>query len=380
MLIGRTLRFMLPRVCCHAFLMMLVIAANFGQAAAEDNRPFFWWNDPVGPDDTVQMAGANLAGLTSVTVAVLDGQGDPSSPSAAEVVSVTPTMVKFILPKSLPQGLYRATLAYPDGNRDILLNRPTVYWSQGDRGGTASPGGWVTVVGRNIVRSPNARLQLTSPGAASLSIAPSQGDLWTVRFELPSDLQAGTYTAKIANGEGGTSGQSDAGTIEVAAVRGYGPTVISLKPNGADDSASLSEALGRLGTQGGGTVRLEAGLYRMTGPLLIPPGVALEGVSRDEVVLNWLDDGPAINTLISGKSDFSISNLTIYSNKLVNVITGGLPEAADEQDGRNITLSRLTIRTSYLLGHLSPEDGAARMRMPDASKNSTYGIVRRRMI
>ncbi len=31
-----------------------------------------------------------------------------------------------------------------------LFNRPQVWWAQGDRGTTASPGGWIRVFGRNL--------------------------------------------------------------------------------------------------------------------------------------------------------------------------------------------------------------------------------------
>lgn len=375
MVIGRKLRLMFPKVWLHAFLMMFVIAANPGQASADDARLFFWWNDPVGPDDTVQVAGANLAGLTAVTVAVLDGQGVPSAPLAAEVVSVAPSMVKFILPKDLSQGVYRATLAYPDGRRDILLNRPTVYWSQGDQGSTASPGGWVTVVGRNIARSPEARLRLTPPGGEALSITPSQGDLWTARFDLPSDLKAGTYSAEITNGEGGDFGRAAVGAVNVAAPPTIGATVIGLQPSGADDTVSISDALGRLADQGGGTLRLDAGLYRMRGPLTIPPHVAIEGASRDEVVLNWLDDGPIADALISGKTHFKISNLTIQSNKLVTVIRGGFRDTPDGEDGGEITLADLTIRASSLLGHLSPDDAVVKSIIADPSVPEVYAVA-----
>ena len=355
--------------------LFLLLALGAADVARADERPMFWWNDPVGADDTVQVAGANLAGLASVSVEVLDDKGDGAGPQAAEVIAVAPFMVKFLLPASLPHGLYRATLNYPETAIQILLNRPTVYWAQGDLGSVATPGGVLTVIGRDIARSPNARLELTSATGTVVSIAVARGDLWTARFTLPADLSPGRYLARIFNGEGGAAGLGEIGPVTVDAAAIAAAPATTLRPTGGDDTASIATALAALGQSGGGVLQLAAGRYRMSGPLVIPRHVTLAGVSRDEVVLNWLDNGPAMEALISGHSDFTVRDLTIYSNKLVNVVRAGFRESLEEADGHDITLSGLTIRASYLIGHLTPEDAAVRMHAPDTVGTSTFGIA-----
>jgi hypothetical protein len=46
----------------------------------------------------------------------------------------------------------------------------------------------------------------------------------------------------------------------------------------ADDTAAIQKALDQAGAQGGGVVELPAGIYRLQGNLVVPPGVTLQGI------------------------------------------------------------------------------------------------------
>jgi len=105
-------------------------------AEATSQSAMFCFNDPVGPDETVLVTGAELDKITSVTVARI-GDG-PSRESGQEtsvpILQANPLSLKFTIPEQFTPGIYRFSLPHPQGTLSGRINLPTIYWTQGNLG------------------------------------------------------------------------------------------------------------------------------------------------------------------------------------------------------------------------------------------------------
>src|SRR4030081_2570237 len=128
---------------CVVILAMFQFVA-IGSASAQPT--IFWFNDPVGPDETVLVSGADLNEVTSATVARIPDQGstpEAEKEASVELLQVNPLSLKFVIPKEFAPGTYRFNLIHAQGSLAGRINLPTIYWTQGDLGDSVSPGGWI---------------------------------------------------------------------------------------------------------------------------------------------------------------------------------------------------------------------------------------------
>lgn len=343
-------------------------------AGAAAQPTIFWFNDPVGPDDTVLVTGADLGGVTSATVRRVEDAGTNSTPApetAAVLLQVNPQSLKFIIPKEFAPGIYRFTLTNGQGTLSGRLNLPSIYWTQGDLGEAVSPSGTIQVFGRNIVRQDGrARLVLVAdddraPKNASLV----KGDLWRGIFRLSDQIKPGRYRLRLSNGDGGDDEWVDAGSMVVRQpapepaqsfdIRAYGAV-----GNGVTDSTrAIKAAIEAASNSGGGTVFLPRGRYLVSEQLVLPPHVSLRGERTDLVNLVWPDlANPPIN-LIEGRSHFSIEDLTIYASNHLNVISGGyFGRDVEIPDAGDIAIRRVRIRALAFRDMMDQEAVIQRMR------------------
>lgn len=346
-----------------------------GCAAAQPTM--FWFNDPVGPDETVVVTGADLDLISSATIARVPDAGTAGQQTAQtpiDLIQVNPLSLKFIVPSEFSPGIYRFTLGYEGGSISAEINVPSIYWVQGDLGEAASPAGWIQVFGRNIVRRPAiAQLLLVRDGAPPVKVAPAAGNAWRGIFRLPDELAPGKYRLTISNGDGGDAERIDAGDMLVRAPEPQPPQSFDVRAYGAigDGQADSTRAIyaameaARLG--GGGVVYFPRGRYFVSGALVIPSNVRLRGERTDLVNLVWPDFASPPDALISGVAHFSIEDLTIYASNHHHVISGGFAGrdsvAADASD---IAIRRVRIRASAFRGQMDPQ--AAFLRMEEYRK------------
>lgn len=352
-------------------IVALALSALFVASAAAQPS-IFWFNDPVAPDETVIVTGAELDTVTAISVGrVADGSAptEPAVPRSVELLQQNAQSVKFVVPKELAKGIYRFTLEYPKGKMSARLNLPTVYWAQTARGDIVSPGGVVQLFGRNIVRrSETAKLALVPETGGQPAMVPaSSGGLWRGSFAVPEALPLGDYRLRLSNGDGGDDELVDAGRIHVVAaavetrpsfnVRDYG----AIGDGVVNSAFAIKAAVDAAQQAGGGTVYLPRGRYLMTGMLILPPGVSLKGERTDIVNLVWQDAENPPESLIAGTTNFAIEDLTIYASRHGPIVTGGflkdqpLPQASD------IAIRRVRIRASAFRGHLTPLQTYQRM-------------------
>lgn len=353
-----------------ASIALALIVFSIASAVAQPSM--FWFNDPVGPDETVIVTGAELDTVTAISVSrVADGSAptEPAVPRSVELLQQNAQSVKFVVPKELAKGIYRFTLEYPKGKMSARLNLPTVYWAQTAGGDSVSPGGVVQLFGRNIVRrSETAKLALVpKTGGQPVMVPASSGGLWRGSFAVPEALPLGDYRLRLSNGDGGDDDFVDAGPIHVVAASAEKRPTFNVRDYGAigdgvvNSAFAIKAAVDAAQQAGGGIVYLPRGRYLMTGTLILPPGVSLKGERTDIVNLVWQDAENPPEALIAGTTNFSIEDLTIYASRHGPIVTGGflkdlpLPQASD------IAIRRVRIRASAFRGHLTPLQTYQRM-------------------
>jgi hypothetical protein len=116
------------------FLLTLANCIWIQHAAAAP--AIFWFNDPVDPNDTVLVAGAELGDVSTVTIGRVPDrdQGDGKATTRnVTVLQASPQSLKFVVPPELEPGIYHFTLASPHGHVSGRINLPTVYWARSAR-------------------------------------------------------------------------------------------------------------------------------------------------------------------------------------------------------------------------------------------------------
>lgn len=343
-------------------------------ANAAAQPTIFWINDPVGPDETVLVTGADLNEVTSATVARDRDKGSSSKPeqeTSVEILQASPLSLKFVIPKEFAPGIYRFTLTHAQGSLTGRVNLPTIYWTQGDLGDAASPGGSIQVFGRNIARQPNlAQLELLPDnGNAPTMAVLTRGDLWRGGFRLPDLVPSGRYRLRLSNGDGGDDQWVDAGSITVRVrdalptrsfdVRAYG----AVGDGKADNTRAIRAAIDAASQGGGGTVYFPRGRYLVSDRLVIPPHVSIRGERIDLVNLVWPDLASPPPALLQGTSHFSIEDVTIYASNHLHVISGGFAfRDTPATNAGDIAIRRVRIRASAFRGLLDIETAIQRMR------------------
>ncbi|PJG55627.1 hypothetical protein CVM73_08710 [Bradyrhizobium forestalis] len=344
----------------------------------------FWASDPVGPDETVLVVGDGLAKVETVEVTRVADQAERAAPPAQGVkvipVQVSNESLKFTIPKDMAQGVYRISLG-SDAAPALDLNAPTIYWPQGDLGGSSSPGGWLRVFGRNIASGQGAvgRLKPAGGAGAEISLQPSVASTWDSTFSLPADLDVGEYSVRLWNGHGDSNDWRDVGIWRVKGRAVWPDLTLDAKAFGAvadgvrDDTPALKSALLSLAQKGGGTLFLPRGYYRLSDGLTLPPHTRLKGEGRTLVRLIWPDFPVPPLALLDGSTEFAIEDLTIVASNHAHIISGGFSRAPGDEatEPQNIVLRNVTVRASMYRGHLTPDQTNDRLKA--ALKFSTGG-------
>ncbi|MBC9879332.1 hypothetical protein G8O24_18490 [Bradyrhizobium sp. INPA01-394B] len=361
-------------------LASVIACLSIAQGAAQP--AIFWFNDPVGPDDTVLVTGAELGDVTQVTVGRIpdrESGGVDTSMLTVPVLQVSPQSLKFTVPREFERGIYQFTLTASRKTLSGRLNLPNVYWVQGSLGDAVTPDGSIQLFGRNIVRrAEHASLDLTPvSGAATIAATFEGGDSWRGRFSLPANISPGTYRLRLSNGAGGEHERVDAGTIEVKrspAVTAQEFDVRAYGANGdgaANSTRGIVNAIAAAERAGGGTVYFPRGRYIVIEGLVIPPNVNLRGEATDLVNLVWPDFASPPEALIRGTSRFSIEDMTLYASNHRHVIAGGFLDGdRPAPDASDIRIRRVRIRASAFRGPFDLE--ATFRRMSDINRQFPY--------
>ncbi len=340
---------MFARPILVAFLL-LVLVSPLGAAPT-----VFWASDPVQPGQTVVVIGEGFGEKPRVDVARLH-DGPPSTEVfvSVDAIQASDQGVKFMVPAAFQPGIFAYRITTDAGMCRGWLNRPQIWWAQGDNGTTASPGGWIRVFGRNLAVKPFGRAILRMHAGTQRIDAVAHGDEFALSAKLPADLPSGNHRLLVRSGFGGEWGWSEPVRIEVAKRKPWPTTVFNVKEFGAegdgvnDDTAAVLTTLQKVGKTGGGVVFFPRGRYRISDALVIPRFTALRGEKRELSCLAWTDLAKPPEALIRGTNSFGLEELTIYAKDHQHVIASDLGE---KPDAGGVFIRRVRVRADVYRGH-----------------------------
>lgn len=383
----------------HAYLTLCTLLAVPLSAlcGAEAAPQIAWYSDPVRPDEAVLLRGAGFGALPAVEFARLN-DGDPAAASQTALTWVklpalqpSDDALKFVVPADVRPGVFACRVVAGEArSTPVLLNRPDVWWMQGDAGLGATPGGWLRLFGKclggDVAR---VSVRLESASGTTVPLRAETSDCWALRCPVPVGVVPGNYAVRIHNGQGGAGAWSTAGGVTVAACDRWPTNVYSvLATCGSDANRDMRHSLLKYGqpvertegvraalakakANGGGIVYFPAGRYHLIGPLALPPRTVLKGEGMGLVTLWWgsgkfnLDGGgdqglakepeakPPDN-LISGPS-FGVEDMSLY---LPLAHRTGIDGFGD------VRLRRVRVRVDHLWaqdGNKRPEGLVARL-------------------
>lgn len=353
---------------------MLVPVLAILATAAVAAPAVYWASDPVRPGETVLACGSGFGAKPTVSVGRLADKPAgvppaakllfPTDARAATLYQPGDESVKFGLPGDVKPGVFAYRLTGAGGEVTALLNAPVVWWAQGDRGLTASPGGWVGAFGRNLALAPAAGTTGYLTGPRTMTLKPTEAECWSARFKLPGNLPAGEYKLYVHNGYGGPAAWSQGVGVTVAVPVAWPQTRYSVLDFGADgggsrdDTAAVQAALAAADANGGGVVYFPRGRYRLSEAIAIPRRTVLRGESSTLTCIFWPDMEKPPKALISGSNSFGLEDLTFYTFNYTKFLTGDRsgPEAGD------IFCRRLVVRANAYRGHMKAEEFDRRWR------------------
>jgi len=351
-------------------LVILVPLLAVADVAAAAPR-VFWASDPVAPGDTVLVAGGDFGAAPVVEVQRLpdDAAGQPGEAPFAltgpgqkpDVLQSKDNALKFTLPDTLKPGLFAYRITGAGGSVTGLLNRPTVWWVQGDRGLDAIPGGSLRIFGKNL--NSGGKPVVVLQGASPANVV-AEGDAYCLAVKLPPDLKCGDYTLAVHNGYGGSGGWSVPVKLTVVEPLTWPQTVFDVRKFDAvgdgiaDDTAAVEAALDAAGKAGGGIVYFPRGRYQVRETLTIPRFTVLRGEGEDLVNILWPDTAEPLPVMLRAGNSFGVEDLTFYCGNYHTFLqadrTG--PDAGD------VFIRKIRIRANVFRGHMEPEEVDRRWR------------------
>ena len=356
----------------------------------------FWTSNPALPGNTILVHGAGLDQATNVSVRrVTDGPpGTPGSPvlpppsgaATCPPLQPSPASVKFVLPDTLKRGLFALSVETPEARTNVAyLNRPCVWWCQGDAGLDASPGGRIRLFGTCLGWGGRPKTTVVLKGAQAFTLT-SSAQPYSAQVDLPQDLPADQYEVFVHNGYGGRLGWSQPLNIIVAAPEPWPAIVFNVrdfgaKADGTDDTDAIAKALQQAQQNAGGVVYFPRGSYKVTATLSVPPKTVLRGERMDLAHLYWTNPwNQRLPAVILGTNHFGLEDLTLTFTGADNGILADVPrqgivtapalrQVGDEASG--IFLRRVRVRWLLYSGHMEIAD--ANQIQTATTRDSAYG-------
>jgi hypothetical protein len=159
--------------------------------------------DAGAPGDPVVVRGSGFAESPTVTFGGVE----------AEVVRSNPTRILCLVPDGLDPGAVRVVVDGTSTGSDFTVleaGAPVVLHVSAD---TATPGQRIVLVGRRLG---GGTVSFVDADGATQATVDTTGRRHAVTFRVPTDLDAGTYSLVVENGDGVASGDASP-TIEIVA-------------------------------------------------------------------------------------------------------------------------------------------------------------------
>ena len=314
----------------------------------------FWSSSPAAPNETVLLLGGGLSRVGAIDIRLLadDAVGvtdeDSSLWTSCPAVQPSESSVKFVVPRSLPMGVYVVRAPAGRDGAELLVNAADPWWLQADEGPLATHGGWIRIFGSCLDLGGGSDVVLRDATGVERKLIPTTRSRWELKIDVPSDLPAGRYEAIVSNGHGGAAASRSAGFIQVGPAPEWRREIFEVvpKPSGDGDQAVVVAALQRAARRGGGIVMLRRGVYDMQGPITIPPRTVLKGEDGDAVALQWPDFDAPPDTLITA-NDAALEDLSIYCRRHATVI-------GSDHTSQRFRMRRVRVRANAFFMQVAP--------------------------
>jgi hypothetical protein len=240
------------------------------------------YTEEAGPDESFLLVGQGL------TPEVTAWGTDPNTAVGREVKLKVQMIKEGTLTATLPDHAFDGPVVVWARHGDaysepVVLNAPRPWWCAPE---AAGPGATVRLFGRNLSRRPDlarAFVYLCQPGQPGRWLPGVSGGKYELQVRLPNDLAPGKYQLWVHAGKGGQYGWG--GPLDLA-VEAPQPEKATARFEGGD----LQQAVDRLAQKGGGILRLPEGVIELTGTLVVPAGVLVEGAGREKTILQSPSD------------------------------------------------------------------------------------------
>jgi hypothetical protein len=284
--------------------------------------------------------------------------------------------VKFTVPQDMEMGIYAFRIQNAAGwSKTVLLNRPTIWWIQGNQGDSATSDGWVRIFGKNLAAKSSPVAKVGLRGFLGTHVVEAKDaspySLCVELSKMGRTLGERDYAVRVHAGIGGGKGWSLPASFPVRKSKPWPETRLNVLDFGADstgrtDSTPAIRAAFEKAAKGG-VIFFPRGRYLVTETLQVPRFTTLRGEGRQLTCLFWPDQEQPLKELIKGTNSFAIEDMTLYCSNYIHFIAAdqNLPDAGD------VHIRRVCIRADMYRGHLKPEEVDARFRA--ALKNSTGG-------
>lgn len=321
-----------------------------------DNPEIIWHSDPVGPNETIVLNGYAFSSNSKIELKRLqDEPNEQTLEAILDPLMATAESLKIVVPKTWTQGIYACKVANKGKlSREVLVNAPDIWWRQGNSGvDTAHQGGWLRFQGKCLAFDRKPQVKLIADNK-EIALEVKNYSKYSVEIAIPANIKPGEYKLIYSNGYGKEQGRVTLETITILPKKQQKKQkVLNVLDFGADPSGKKDSTLAivvtieHLGGFGGGVVYFPAGRYRIDSilrsgyfiktSLKIPQNVTLRGESMELVSLWWPDQEEPLPSLIEGSNDFSIEDLTIYTQgKHSSIISGE----------SNVSINRVRIRVN----------------------------------
>jgi hypothetical protein len=324
--------------------VLTALGSMAAAAPAASGPRIYWISDPVRPDETVVLQGGDFGTNATVEIAPVGTKRW----TRTTVLQGSDDCLKFFIPADWKMDVFSCRVTAGGSTSPVAsINAPDPWWLQGDAGETATPGGWLRVLGKCLNFGGRSGARLESEAGEALALAPTGDDGYSLTCAVPGDLTPGPYKVQVHNGLGGDAAWREAGTIRIETPPAWPTNVFSvLESRGGDAEKEMRKslvkyrdvkdhtegihaALKKAKENGGGVVYFPAGRYGVQGELAVPPRTVLRGEGAGLVVLWWgsgrfnLDGGSALGyerkadapkpppNMIFGR-DFAIEDLSLY--------------------------------------------------------------------